>query len=256
MELISDRGGLRVQTFGHFIDGAYIEPAEGRWLDSIDPYTGEAWARIPRGRGRDVDLAVGRHRGAAGRSLGDDDAVRPRQVAARLGDSWWQTASGWRQIEVRDNGKLMAEMLGQMRTCREWFRYFGGLADKIEGARHARSTSRACSTSPARAARRGRARITPWNSPLLLTAWKLRAGAGGRQHRGGQAVGVRLGLHARFARAVEEAGFPPGVVNVVTGFGAEAGDGAGRRIRDVAKVAFTGVATRPARGSTQPAPRR
>ena len=141
-------------------------------------------------------------------------------------------------LEVQDNGKLIVEMLTQLRYIPEWYRYFGGLADKIEGAvlpidkrgMHAYTRREPLGVI---------ACITPWNSPLLLLTWKLAPALAA-----GNTVVIKPSEHSSastlaFVELFEKAGFPPGVVNTVTGFPDEAG---ARLVShpDVAKVAFTG----------------
>src|SRR5262245_50473154 len=118
-----------------FIDGKHVPAVSGRWFASSNPYTGEDWAEIPRCDAHDVDRAVraakrafdagpwsrlsASERGALLVSLGRAIAAHAQELAA---------------IEVRDNGKLLNEMLVQLRYIPRWFEYYGGLADKIEGS--------------------------------------------------------------------------------------------------------------------------
>jgi (Z)-2-((N-methylformamido)methylene)-5-hydroxybutyrolactone dehydrogenase len=139
---------------------------------------------------------------------------------------------------VRDNGKLRAEMLGQMRYLPRWFQYYGGLADKIEGKVtpiDKKGMFHYISYEPVGVV----AAITPWNSPLLLTCWKLAPALAA-----GNTVVVKPSEFAstsmiELAGLFEKAGLPAGVVNVVTGFGHEIGETlVGHPL--VARVAFTG----------------
>jgi len=139
---------------------------------------------------------------------------------------------------VRDNGKLRAEMLGQMRYLPRWFQYYGGLADKIEGKVtpiDKKGMFHYINYEPVGVV----AAITPWNSPLLLTCWKLAPALAA-----GNTVVVKPSEFAstsmiELARLFVEAGLPPGVVNVITGYGHEIGETlVGHPL--VARVAFTG----------------
>jgi aldehyde dehydrogenase (NAD+) len=141
-------------------------------------------------------------------------------------------------IETRDNGKLYAEMTTQLRYIPEWFRYFGGLADKVEG-------SVLPIDKPGMVAYTRReplgvvAMIVPWNSPLLLLAWKLAPALAA-----GNTAVIKPSEHASastlaFVELFEKAGFPPGVVNTVTGLGSTVGAALVEHPL-VAKVAFTG----------------
>ena len=159
-------------------------------------------------------------------------------VARDLGDLLGQHAEALAAVEVRDNGKLMAEMSAQLKYLPQWFYYFGGLADKIEGAvipidKPGNFTFTRHEPIGVVAA------ITPWNSPLLLTAWKLAPALAA-----GNTVVIKPSEYTsasllEFMKVFEQAGFPHGVVNVVTGFGKEAGDPLVRH-PGVSKVAFTG----------------
>ena len=228
-----------MQTYNHFIDGGEVEPDDGEWLDSIDPYLGEPWARIARGTAADVDRAVT----AAARAMreGPWASTTPTErgkLMVRLADLVAQNAERLAEVEVRDNGKLLAEMRGQLNYHPEWWRYFGGLADKIQGAvmpidkpdmmaftRH----------EPVGVV----AALTAWNSPLLFVAWKCSAAIAA-----GCSIVVKPSEFAsvstlEFAKLTREAGFPDGVFNVVTGLGEEAGAALVDH-PDVAKVTFTG----------------
>jgi len=228
-----------MQEYQLYIDGQWRDPATGQWLDTANPYTGEAWARIPRAGAADVDLAVAAaHRAFKSGAWPALTATRRGQLLVRLADIVTANAEGLAAIEVRDNGKLLAEVLNQCRYLAEWYRYYGGLADKIEGSvppidkpnvlnftRHEPLGVCAC--------------ITPWNSPLLLLAWKAAPALAA-----GNTLVIKPSEYTsastlEFARLTAEAGFPPGVINVVTGLGHEVGEPLVRHPK-VRKVAFTG----------------
>ena len=145
---------------------------------------------------------------------------------------------------MRDNGKLFAEMSAQCAYMAQWYHYYGGLADKVEGA--VLPTDKPDTFNFTRYEPLGVvAAIVPWNSPLLLTAWKLAPALAA-----GNTVVIKPSEFTsasalEFMKLVEEAGFPPGVVNVVTGFGADVGSPLVEHPL-VAKVAFTGLGSRPA----------
>ena len=213
--------------------------AGGGTFESYDPYTGRPWARIPRCDAVDVESAVG----AARQAFGDPKwhGLTPTargKLLARLADLISVEAERLAAIEVQDNGKLMSEMLAQLRYIPEWYRYFGGLADKIEGCvlpldkagMHAHTRREPLGVV---------ACITPWNSPLLLLTWKLAPALAA-----GNTVVVKPSEHASastlaFLELFERAGFPPGVVNSVTGLPAEVGVPLVQH-PGVDKIAFTG----------------
>ena len=228
-----------MKTYGHFIDGRYVEPLAGRYLDSIDPYLGQAWARIPQGCVRDVAAAVA----AAKRAMRSGPwstmgATERGKMMLRLADLVAKNVDRLAEIEVRDNGKLLAEMRGQLQYHPEWWRYFGGLADKIEGG--VMPIDKPDMLAFTRHEPIGVvAALTAWNSPLLFIAWKCAAAIAA-----GCAVVVKPSEFASvstldFAALTVEAGFPDGVFNVVSGLGAEAGSALVDH-PDVAKITFTG----------------
>jgi (Z)-2-((N-methylformamido)methylene)-5-hydroxybutyrolactone dehydrogenase len=160
------------------------------------------------------------------------------KLLARLADLIAANAERLAAIETRDNGKLISEMSAQLRYVPEWYRYFGGLADKIEGA-----VLPIDKTGMFAFTRREPvgvvAAIVPWNSPLLLLTWKLAP-----LLAAGNTAVIKPSEHAsastlEFVKLFAEAGFPPGVVNTVTGFPAEAGVPLVSHPL-VAKIAFTG----------------
>ena len=132
----------------------------------------------------------------------------------------------------------MAEMLGQLRYIPQWYYYFGGLADKIEGSVipiDKPSTFNFTRQEPLGVV----AAITAWNSPLLLVAWKLAPGLAAGNTFVIKPSEFTSASALEFVKLVEEAGFPPGVVNVVTGYGQDVGEPLVAH-PDVVKVAFTG----------------
>lgn len=226
----------------HFIDGRYAKPHLGEWFESYNPTTGAAWARIPNGDAVDVDVAVrAANEAMKGSAWGSMSASGRGALLRRLGDLIARDAGKLAETEVRDNGKLLAEMYGQVSYVPQWFYYFGGLADKIQGEvlpLDKKGFLNFTRYEPVGVV----GIITPWNSPLLLLAWKLAPALAA-----GCAVVVKPSEHAaastlEFAALINEAGFPPGVVNVVTGQGNTAGDALVKHPL-VRKIAFTGSDT-------------
>jgi aldehyde dehydrogenase (NAD+) len=208
-------------------------------LESFDPFTGKPWALVPRCGSGDVDAAVSAaaqaFRAGPWRSL---TASARGKLLVRLADLIAAHAGRLAALETRDNGKLIAEMSAQVRYMAEWYRYYGGLADKIEGA--VLPIDKPGMFAFTRHEPLGViAAIVPWNSPLLLLTWKLAP-----LLAAGNTVVIKPSEHAScstlaFAALFAEAGFPDGVVNTVTGFPAECGMPLVSH-PDVAKIAFTG----------------
>ena len=123
-----------MQTYQHYINGQFIDPKAGVWFDTENPYTGEVWAKIPRGDADDVDRAVAAAKAAFDGVWGQTGPTQRGKLLVKLAEIIEREAVRLGEIEVRDNGKLIAEMGAQTRYLAEWYRYYGGLADKVEGA--------------------------------------------------------------------------------------------------------------------------
>ena len=220
------------------IGGEWVDPSGGDWFESENPFTGEAWALVPRGTNADVERAVqAAHQAFRGpwRSM---SASARGAILRKFGDLVAENADRIGEIETRDNGKLITEMRGQLRYIPQWFYYFGGLADKIEG--RVIPIDKPGVFNFTREEPLGViAAITPWNSPLMLATWKLApALAAGNTVVWKPSEFSSVSAFA-FGELFEKAGFPPGVVNIVTGFGSEIGEALVTHPK-VAKVAFTG----------------
>ncbi|MBY0135844.1 aldehyde dehydrogenase [Paracoccus yeei] len=227
-----------LERFLNVVDGADVVSGTGRWLASDDPFTGQPWAEVPQCDAADAAAAVEAAHAALSGPWGRLTATARGKLLRRLADLIEDSAGHLARIETRDNGKLHAEMSGQVRYLPEYYYYFGGLADKVEGGvlpsdkpdvftytRHEPLGVVVC--------------ITPWNSPLLLLTWKLAAALAA-----GNTVVIKPSEFTsastlEFARLAKRAGFPDGVINTVTGYGHEVGDALVTHPK-VAKVAFTG----------------
>ncbi|MDJ0610731.1 MAG: aldehyde dehydrogenase [Kiloniellales bacterium] len=227
-----------MQTYQHYINGAWEQPDSGAWFDTTNPYDGEVWARIARGDAADADKAVTAAKAAFENGWGDMKPSQRGRLLMKLADLVEREAARLGEIEVRDNGKLIAEMGAQTRYLAEWYRYYGGLADKIEGA--VIPTDKDGVFNFTRYEPLGVVGlITPWNSPLLLLAWKLAPALAAGNTAVIKPSEFTSASTLEFMALIEEAGFPAGVVNTVTGFGAEVGAALVDH-PDVAKIAFTG----------------
>ena len=219
--------------------GEWVDAVSGDTFETVDPFTARAWATVPRAGPADVDAAV-----AAARAAFDDGPWprMPGRERARLlrglADLVAERALEIAAVEVTDNGKLLREMEQQLRGLPDYLHYWAGAADKIGG-----ETIPGPSEDWLIYTRREPvgvvAAITPWNSPVLLLTWKLApalaAGCTVVAKPAEQAPASTL----EFAKLFEEAGFPPGVFNVLTGFGPDAGAPLAEH-PGVDKVAFTG----------------
>ena len=227
-----------MKHYQHYIDGQWTDPDSGTWFDTENPYTGEVWAKIARGNAADVDKAVAAAKAAFDGGWGTSNPTDRGKLLCRLADIIDREAERLGRLEVRDNGKLLAEMGSQTKYIGEWYRYFGGLADKIEGT--VIPTDKPNMFNFTRYEPFGVVGlITPWNSPLLLVAYKLAPALAAGNTAVIKPSEFTSASTLEFMELIAEAGFPDGVVNVVTGFGAEAG-GPLVDHPDVSKIAFTG----------------
>jgi aldehyde dehydrogenase (NAD+) len=229
-----------LKDYQTYIDGKWCDAASGKKFQSYDPYTGEAWALIPECDKVDVDRACT----AAARAFEAGPWPHMTQTARgkllrKIAALIERHAEHLAAVEVRDNGKLISEMAAQLKYLPEWYYYYGGLADKIQGAvvpvdrpdifaYTLREPIGVC------------AFITPWNSPLMLVGWKLApALATGCTAVLKPSEFTSASLLEFMKLVIEAAEVPPGVVNVITGYGAVTGEPLVTHPK-VAKVAFTG----------------
>lgn len=222
-----------------YIDGEWCDAADGATLESVNPATGEVWASAAVAGEIEVNRAVA----AADRAWksgpwAEMNATQRGKLLHRLGDLIAENAQMLGEIETIDSGKLGKETRAQTGYVADYYYYFAGLADKIQGA-----------TLPVdkpdmhvftkRVPLGVVAAVVPWNAQMFLTATKL-----GPALAAGNTVVLKASEVApapmfEFAKIVEAAGFPPGVVNVITGYG----EPCGRLLTShpqVARVAFTG----------------
>jgi len=242
---------MPVKTYEHFIDGDWRAPASGAYLESIDPALDRAWALFARGDARHADAAVL----AADRALREGPwagySMQQRcaclvEIADLLERRWPELV----EVEIRDNGKRIAEINAQFGALHGWYRHFAKLGLELEPQRLGNQTPGVVNDAwylPYGVV----AAITPWNSPLMIAAWKI-----GPALAAGNTVVIKPSEFAsastlEFASLLSETSLPPGVVNVLTGFGHEAGaplvshpltrkvsftgsDGGGRKVAEAA----------------------
>lgn len=224
------------------IGGKSVDPTAGLWFETQNPYTGQTWAEIPKGDASDVERAVqAAHLALTVGPWAEMTATQRGQLLHRLGDLIARDARKLAETEVRDNGKLFAEMLGQLSYLPQWYYYYGGLADKIQGnvlPLDKKGYLAFTRNEPIGVV----AAITPWNSPLMLATWKIAPALAA-----GCTVVIKPSEFTsastlEFAKLFDEAGFPPGVFNVVTGFGKDVGASLVEHPL-VRKISFTGSDT-------------
>ncbi|MES2433468.1 MAG: aldehyde dehydrogenase [Pseudomonadota bacterium] len=225
-----------MQRFHHYIDGVFEDGATS--FESLDPATGQPWAVMPEASAADVGRAVNAAWNAFNAPTWSGlNASARGKLLYKLADLVQAAAPRLAALETRDTGKIIRETSAQIAYVAEYYRYYAGLADKIEGA-HLPIDKPDMEVWLRREPIGVVAAIVPWNSQLFLSAVKLGPAL---------AAGCTVVLKAsedgpapmlEFAKLVHEAGFPPGVVNILTG-----GPAAGVALTThpkVAHIAFTG----------------
>lgn len=232
---------MSLRAFQMCIDGEWTPAISGKTFESLDPATTQPWATFPDADRDDVEKAVQ----AADRAFHSDEwrsinATQRGKMLRKLGDLIAENSETLAQLESTDNGKLIRETRGQVSYLPEFFYYTAGLADKLEGETLPLDKTDMMAYTlyePIGVV----AAIIPWNSPLYLTAIKLAPALAA-----GNTLVLKPSEHAsatlaELVRLVHEAGFPNGVVNLVTGYGP--GTGSALTCHPlVRKIAFTGGA--------------
>jgi len=226
-----------LERLGHWIGGRTVEPSGGGYLPSYAPVNAEPWVEVARGNEQDLAMAVE----SAASAFGAWKRTSPSERSAllsRVADLIAEHAEEIARIEARDVGKVIREMRGQVTGLASWYRYYASLPYHLDG-RVVSLDKRSILNYTRREPFGVIGIISPFNSPVLLTSWAL-----GPALAAGNAVVIKPSEVAsasivRFAQLFDEAGFPPGCVNVVTGYGSEVGDALVGH-PDVGKVVFTG----------------
>lgn len=226
-----------MQQFQQYIGGRFSDGSDR--FESRDPATGTPWAMMPEARAQDVNAAVEAAEAAfLAPEWANMTATARGKLLYRLADLVAENAQTLAQLETRDTGKIIRETSAQIAYVAEYYRYYAGLADKIEGA-HLPIDKPDMEVWLRREPVGVVAAVVPWNSQLFLSAVKIGPAL---------AAGCTVVLKAsedgpapmlEFARIFDQAGFPPGVLNVITGFGADCGAVLTSHPK-VAHVAFTG----------------
>ncbi|KEJ90081.1 aldehyde dehydrogenase [Sulfitobacter donghicola] len=225
-----------MQSFQHYIGGDFKEAATH--FDSLDPATEQPWAKMPSASVADVNAAVASAQNAF---LSPEwalmSATARGKLLMRLADLVAENAQSLAELETRDTGKIIRETSAQIAYVADYYRYYAGLADKIEGA-HLPIDKPDMEVWLRREPIGVVAAVVPWNSQLFLSAVKI-----GPALAAGCTVVLKASEEGpapmlEFARIFDQAGFPKGVLSVLTG-----GPDIGAALTshpDVAHVAFTG----------------
>lgn len=223
--------------FAHWINGSAAEPNSGTYLPSYDPVTASPWSEIARGNAADVETAVASAKRAFAGWRRTPPSVRAESLW-RLSELIAGSAEELAQLETKDIGKVIREMRGQMTGLPRWWRYAASLCHQLQGETIPHDKTSILNYT-IREPYGVIGVMTPFNSPVLLTTFAIAPALAA-----GNTVVVKPSEHAssavlEFAELFAEAGFPDGVMNVVTGLGDEVGDPLVSH-PDVAKIVFTG----------------
>ena len=231
-----------MKTFQYFVDNTWHEPASGQYFDSENPANGEVWAQVPDCNLADVKRAVAAAKAAF--YEGPWGMMMPAErgrVLRRMGDVISRHADRLGEIETRDNGKLAKNITPSLKPD-AWqvdsFHYYAGMCDKFEGRllpSEVPDMHNYLKWEPFGVC----ALILPWNSPIGTLIWKLAPCLAA-----GNTVVIKPSEQAscstfELMEVLLEAGLPPGVLNVVSGFGATTGEPLIGHA-DVRMVSFTG----------------
>jgi aldehyde dehydrogenase len=225
--------------YDHYIGGEWVKPASGQYFDNVSPINGQVFTQAARGNAADIDRALdAAHTAFAtwSRTSVTERSNTLLRIAQRIEDNLKLLAT----VETIDNGKPIREtMAADLPLVVDHFRYFAGVIRSEEGgiSEHDSTTVSINLHEPIGVV----GQIIPWNFPLLMAAWKVAPALAA-----GNTVVVKPAEQTPTSIMVmlEVMGelLPPGVLNVVTGFGVEAGKPLAQSPR-VAKVAFTGETT-------------
>ena len=212
-----------IKSYQMLINGDWVDASDGGTFDSVNPTTGEIWSRVPEATEGDVNRAVETAHYAF--TKGPWAKMTPTErgkCLRKLGDLLADQSEGLGRTESVDTGKMLKETRWQAKYIAEFFHFFAGCADKVSGE-----------TLPIdkpdmfvftkREPLGVVAAVVPWNSQLFLVAVKL-----GPALAAGNTVVLKASEHASaamldFGKLIEQAGIPPGVVNIVTGHGEPCG---------------------------------
>ncbi|MGH8219449.1 MAG: aldehyde dehydrogenase [Steroidobacteraceae bacterium] len=230
------RDGLD-REYTMLIDGAWTRGEAKETFQCVDPYTGEPWGRIPQAGAAEVDRAVSAARRAFDRDgWGESVAAERAALLRKLARGIEVHADELAYLQIRENGKLVSEMRPQIDALVRACEYFAGLAEAAGGRTvplHGFTAYTVREPIGVVAA------ITPWNSPLLLLGWKLFPALAAGNTLVVKPSEITSVSTLRFAELTMEAGFPRGVVNVVTGHALPTGAALVEH-PGVDKIAFTG----------------
>jgi|TARA_B110000261_G_scaffold29308_1_gene33195 acyl-CoA reductase-like NAD-dependent aldehyde dehydrogenase len=228
-----------LKKYQMYINGLWVDAEGGKTFESMNPSTGESWALIPEASANDVDCAVkAAHKAFTSGPWSTMLPTERGELLHRVGEILVKHSEALGEVESIDTGKLLKETRWQASYISKYYKYYAGLADKVQGATLPIDKPNMFAMT-IREPLGVVAAIVPWNSQLFLTALKVAPALAT-----GNTVVLKASEHAsapmlEFAKIFEEAGVPPGVVNIVTGFG----DPCGKALSShplIDRISFTG----------------
>ncbi|MDC3090020.1 aldehyde dehydrogenase [Candidatus Pelagibacter sp.] len=228
----------KIQNFKMYINGEWVESSSGKKIQTLNPENNEVWATVPEANEKDVDKAV---QSAQNAFENNWSILHPRDRAKYLkliADQLRENAEHLGKIETIDTGKIYRETKTQAHYIAEYYDYFAGLADKVEGT-VVPIDKPDMQVTTTRIPIGVVAAIIPWNSQMLLTAVKLAPALAM-----GNTVVIKASELApvtllEFAKLIEKTGIPKGVINIITGLGEPCGKALTTHDL-VERIAFTG----------------
>ncbi|KAL7906783.1 aldehyde dehydrogenase domain-containing protein [Trichoderma velutinum] len=237
VELNTPITGTYSQPIGLFINNEWVEGVDKKKFEVVNPATEEVITSVCEGTEKDVDLAVAAARKAFNSTWRKIAPGERGRLMLKLADIAEKNLDLLAAVESLDNGKSITMARGDVNAVVGCIRYYGGWADKIEGKTLDIAPDMFNYTRHEPLGVCGQ--IIPWNFPLLMLAWKI-----GPALATGNTIVMKTAEQTPlsalvFANFVKEAGFPPGVFNLISGFGKTAGAAISSHM-DIDKVAFTG----------------
>ena len=228
----------KIQNFKMYINGEWVDSSSGKKIQTLNPENNEVWATVPEANEKDVDKAVQSAQNAFENSW---SILHPRDRAKYLrliADQLRENAEHLGKVETIDTGKIYRETKTQANYIAEYYDYFAGLADKVEGT-VVPIDKPDMQVTTTRIPIGVVAAIIPWNSQMLLTAVKLAPALAM-----GNTVVIKASELApvtllEFAKLIEKTGIPKGVINIITGLGEPCGKALTTH-NLVERIAFTG----------------
>ncbi len=228
----------KLKEYKMFIDGSWMESESKKTFETLNPENNEPWAKVPEANAKDVDKAV---KAAQKAFEGEWPKLFPRErgkFLRKIGNQLRENAELLGKIETTDTGKLFKETNKQANYIAEYYDYYAGLADKIEGTVLPIDKPN-IQVITTRIPIGVIAAIVPWNSQMLLSATKLAPALAMGNTVVIKSSELAPAVMFEFAKLIEKTGIPKGVVNIITGFG----DPCGKALTThnlVEKIAFTG----------------